>query len=355
MKTNNILLFKIKDTGIGIPEEKIKSLFDKFYQVDSSYTKKYMGAGLGLAISKQLVELMGGNIWVKSKVKEGSTFYFTLKADIPKTDMVEEYKASAESSKILKTKQNLNILLAEDDMLNSKTIIYFLKKEGHRVKHATNGIKVLSMLENETFDIILMDIQMPEMDGIEATKKIRNSDFEKFDPEIPIIALTAYAMSGDKEIFLNSGMDDYATKPVKINDLIAKINNLTDHEKKTIIPLKKTLPVDSDSKSEINGFIKATNKNPELQKELLNLFLESSQKMIKNLETAIFNNDINQVAFISHKITGIFGAIRAFSAAKYSQLLESDARSGKTDRFNNTFQYLKNLTEQINIFIKSHI
>ena len=230
MKTKNELLFEIKDTGIGIPQDKIEGLFDKFYQIDSSYTKKYAGAGLGLAISKELVELMGGKLWVESELGKGSSFYFALKANIPERNIVKRFQKDTKPLEGIKAKKCLHILLAEDDELNSKSIMYFLKKEGHRVVHAINGKEVLATLNNEVFDIIIMDIQMPEMDGIETTTIIRTSDSKNYNAKIPIIALTAYAMTGDKEKFLNAGMNDYVTKPVKINNLIEKINQLLSHE-----------------------------------------------------------------------------------------------------------------------------
>ena len=224
MNTNNELLFEINDTGIGIPHDKIEGLFSKFYQVDSSYTKKYAGAGLGLAISKELVELMEGKLWVESEVGKGSSFYFTLNAIIPENNLLKSVQKGTKPLERVETQQCFNILLAEDDKLNSKSMIYFLKRKGHNVVHANNGKEVLDCLQKSDFDIILMDIQMPEMDGIETTNIIRNS--ENLNDNIPIIALTAYAMTGDQEKFLKAGMNDYVSKPVKLDSLIEKMNQL---------------------------------------------------------------------------------------------------------------------------------
>ena len=227
MKSSNELLFKVVDTGIGIPDNKLESLFEKFYQVDSSYTKKFAGAGLGLAISKKLVELMGGKISVKSEIGKGSSFSFTIKIDIPKTDLTDNQMIKLDKKlKLTNRNKPLKILLAEDDKLNSRSIIFNLKKKGYQIIHAKNGYEVLSFLKTEPFDIILMDIQMPEMDGIETTRIIRNSGTEHFNPNIPIIALTAYAMKGDQEKFLNAGMDNYLTKPIEIDYLVEKIHQV---------------------------------------------------------------------------------------------------------------------------------
>jgi PAS domain S-box-containing protein len=225
MKSKNELLFKVVDTGIGIPENKLEGLFDKFYQVDSSYTKKYAGAGLGLAISKKLVTLMGGKIEVQSEIGKGSSFQFTIKMNHPETDLADEPNIKLDKKGILKNNNKpLKILLAEDDPLNSKSIIFHLEKKGYQIIHAVNGYEVLSFLKTEPFDMILMDIQMPEMDGIETTRIIRESESEYFDSNIPIIAFTAYAMQGDKEKFLQTGMDRYVTKPVNIDHLVEIIH-----------------------------------------------------------------------------------------------------------------------------------
>jgi uncharacterized protein (TIGR02285 family) len=225
MKSKNELLFKVVDTGIGIPENKLEGLFEKFYQVDSSYTKKYAGAGLGLAISKKLVTLMGGKIEVQSEIGKGSSFQFTIKMNHPETDLADEPNIKLDKKGILKNNNKpLKILLAEDDPLNSKSIIFHLEKKGYQIIHAVNGYEVLSFLKTEPFDMILMDIQMPEMDGIETTRIIRESESEYFDSNIPIIAFTAYAMQGDKEKFLQTGMDRYVTKPVNIDHLVEIIH-----------------------------------------------------------------------------------------------------------------------------------
>jgi len=226
-QSNGEILFKVNDTGIGILQNQQKELFKKFFQADSSYTKKYAGTGLGLAISKELVELMGGKIWFESEVGKGSTFYFTLKLENSDNQPIHEdnqNKPIASTNKDLR--RSLKVLLVEDDELNMDLMSFFLKKEGHQVSYANNGKEALAALEEGDIEMILMDIHMPHMDGIEATKIIRNSNSEKFNSQIPIIALTAYAMRGDKEKFLQAGMNDYVTKPVDLDNLLLKMNQL---------------------------------------------------------------------------------------------------------------------------------
>ncbi len=255
------MLFSVSDTGIGIPEDKLRILFKPFVQVDGSYTRKYQGAGLGLAIVRRLVELMGGSIFIESTPSEGTAIYFTLPFRLPQA----VFEAATTSSSLHQDRTGLRILLAEDDLSNQLPTQLLLTKAGHEVNLAENGQQVLDLLAKKDFDCILMDVQMPVMNGVEATKRIRRlekenagipacwdtgieksegktgipgraeqseavpgSDTQAFQhssiPEsqhrrIPIIALTAYAMAGDREKFLEAGMDDYLAKPVKIEDL----------------------------------------------------------------------------------------------------------------------------------------
>ncbi|NWH05144.1 PAS domain-containing hybrid sensor histidine kinase/response regulator [Desulfobacter latus] len=218
MPENELLLFKVTDTGVGIPKDKQARLFEKFYQVDATYSKKYAGTGLGLAISKELVELMGGTIGCESEPGKGSTFYFSIVFKA-----VQEIRKSTPepvSGNQDVSDHSLNILLAEDDEMNAKVMTYFLKRKGHATTIAHDGRQAMDALEQAHFDIILMDIQMPGMSGIELTRRIRNSASR---PDIPIIALTAYTKKWDRDKFIEAGMDDYISKPVDTDTLLKKI------------------------------------------------------------------------------------------------------------------------------------
>ncbi len=212
--------YAIKDTGIGIPQEKMSQLFQSFSQVDPSITRKYGGTGLGLAISKRLVELMNGTIWVESDVGKGSVFHFTIIAEEATESQIEAMKHDHESITIspLIDQYALRILLAEDNPVNQKVALQMLKKIGYKADIAANGKEVLSALERQSYDIILMDVQMPEMDGLEAAKRIRErSDRPK------IIAMTAFALKGDMDRCLDAGMDDYISKPIQLEELRNKL------------------------------------------------------------------------------------------------------------------------------------
>ncbi len=217
------LLFKVSDTGIGISEEGKKRLFQSFSQVDKSTTRKFGGTGLGLAISKNLCEMMGGEIGVESEEGVGSTFWFTLKLEI--TDK-ETFDLSHKQENINlmkeKVKMKLNILLAEDNPINQKVAVVNLNNMGHEVDVAKNGKEAVEKFLQNKYDLVFMDIQMPEMDGIEATKKIREIENErKVSRKIPIIAMTANTMEGDREKYLQAGMNDYVSKPFKQNELVS--------------------------------------------------------------------------------------------------------------------------------------
>ncbi len=224
------LMFKVEDTGIGVPEDKLNKLFFSFSQVDSSYSKKYPGTGLGLAISKKLVEMMGGSIWVESTVKKGSTFYFTCLLDPVQTADLKDEPNIDPKTKLPVAPRSLHILFAEDNAINRHFITGFLKDAGHAVTPVGNGLEVLSALEKNRFDIILMDVQMPEMDGLTATVKIREGNSGVNSTHIPILALTAYAMREDKKRFLSMGMDGCVTKPVDRELLFSTIYQLTSAE-----------------------------------------------------------------------------------------------------------------------------
>ncbi len=254
------LLFSVKDTGIGISPEESRRLFKSFTQIDSSFTKQYGGSGLGLVISKQLVELMGGNIWVESNKGRGSTFYFT----IPSIEKELKEKEEIKHVKIEKIPSKAHILIAEDDKINQTVLARMLKEGGYSCDVAGNGKEALEMYEMKHYDMILMDIQMPIMDGTEVTKIIREREGK--DKHTNIIAVTAFALYGDREKFLSIGMDEYISKPVvieKLFEIMEKILNkgneqLLNSEKqiKNVIPYGEELLKDTKDKiSKMGKFI----------------------------------------------------------------------------------------------------
>jgi PAS domain S-box-containing protein len=217
------LCFSIVDTGIGIPPERMNRLFQSFSQVDSSTTRQYGGTGLGLVISKRLAEAMGGHMWVESEPGKGSTFCFTIVVSACDSSYKDkEVPETAVPVTSLDTpRQDLRILLAEDNAINQKVALRMLQRLGYSAGVAGNGHEVLAALQQQAYDIILMDVQMPQMDGLTATQLIRQNNTLQQRPYI--IALTANALKGDRERFLEAGMDDYLSKPVRLEALAAAI------------------------------------------------------------------------------------------------------------------------------------
>ena len=205
------LLIIVTDSGIGIPETMLKSIFEPFVQVEGSSTRRFQGAGLGLSIVRKLTNLMGGALSIDSVPGCGTTVYLSLPVKLPQPSLPPD---AARQRPVRQTSSGLRILLAEDDEMSLYSGQRLLEKSGHVVTAARDGREALDRLSGEDFDLILMDIQLPVMGGLEATQTIRTSPDFRNKANIPIIAMTAYAMAGDSEKFLAAGMDDYVAKPV---------------------------------------------------------------------------------------------------------------------------------------------
>ncbi len=210
------IYFRVEDTGVGIPENRLSQLFDAFTQVDAADRKLRGGTGLGLAICRRLCEAMGGTIWVESTVGQGSVFHFTLSAE--ETPVPAPRRGPTRQHTDL---PSLRLLLAEDDAVNLTVVRGMLKNLGYRADVAGNGLEVLEALDRQTYDVVLLDVQMPELDGLETARRIRRQPRVGGRPWL--IAMTAHAIKGDRERCLNAGMDDYLSKPLKLSELRAAL------------------------------------------------------------------------------------------------------------------------------------
>ena len=213
------LQFSVQDTGIGIKAEMKDKLFKVFSQGDSSYTKRYGGTGLGLAICKEIVDMMNGDIRYESDSGVGSTFYFTVEF----SRKLENVKIEQSIGKLCEENVHKDsekcILIAEDNEINLKLVSAYLNKKGYKHRSVTNGKEAIDEFIKGGIGLILMDVQMQEMNGIEATKLIRESE-KANGGHVIIIAMTAYAMEGDKQICIDAGMDDHIPKPIDIEDIL---------------------------------------------------------------------------------------------------------------------------------------
>ncbi|WP_442936333.1 ATP-binding protein [Nostoc sp.] len=376
--------FSVKDTGIGIPRDRLERLFKAFSQVNSSITRQYGGTGLGLAICKQLCELMGGRIWVESELNVGSTFYFTIAAsvipeesagasavfsqqEIPKASESPQVEQLAfksqelfsvpESSSPSPDFHKLRILLTEDNLVNQKIALKQLKSLGYSADIANNGKEALQLLEKIPYDLILMDCQMPILDGLETTKQIhrwQESSFASGRRPV-VIAMTANAMKQDKQMCLDAGMDDYLSKPVMKENLAAML----EHWKNVIFRTKEiaateqtvsTTDVDSvDLPIDWERLHQLSENNPEFELELLQIFVEDIQPRLEVIKIAITTHDFEQLTLQTHQIKGASANMGVtpmhLAAEKLEQLAYDQERRGTTDLIVELEEFVKRIQE----------
>jgi PAS domain S-box-containing protein len=318
--------FSVSDTGIGISQDRMDRLFQTFSQVDASMTRKYGGTGLGLAISKRLVELMGGRIWAESVPGRGSTFYFTILARAAPgpslIDLAGKSRAfggiSAEDSYVEQlnlSKRGVGpqrILLAEDNAVNQKVAMRMLERLGYRADAVANGLEALQALERQPYDLVLMDVQMPEMDGLEATRRIREM------PEVRqpyIIAMTAYALKGDREECMAAGMDDYVSKPVRMEELQAALMRI----------IGRRIEGHAIDRQALSNLRKLQMEGePDIIQELGSMFLDRTPARIGTMRDAIAMGDAKTLKREAHNLkssSANLGALRLSDLCKDLELL----------------------------------
>ncbi|EHQ87955.1 PAS domain-containing hybrid sensor histidine kinase/response regulator [Desulfosporosinus youngiae] len=330
------LMFSVTDSGIGIAEEDQSRLFRTFSQVDGSITRKYGGTGLGLVISKQLVQKMGGTIGFKSKKGSGSSFYFTLKF----TSSGESSKQAHLETGVTPVAKPLKILIVEDDKVNLKVLSLMLKGKGHFVDTASNGSEALLLHGRTQYDAIFMDIQMPIMDGIEATKHIRQR--EGVSRHTPIIALTAYALKGDKEKFLSCGMDEYIPKPINMETLFTILEQVVEKEIMHNIPSPEFM----GDEIRINESGKVLNLKPEPFRCIDRPAIEEEIfRKVEQLMSALTTRDISVIEEIAHRIKVNCNLLEADEAKTYAFKIELAARRGTIDEVIKYSLLLKNHVE----------
>jgi len=484
--------FAVKDTGVGIPEEKVSQLFQSFTQVDASITRKYGGTGLGLAISKQLTEMMGGRIWVESQPNKGSTFHFTIKGEaLPfSSSQVEDFENLLQGKKVLVVDDNetnrrivsiqvkswgmepheaesgekaleimqkverfdvaildmrmpemdgltlakeirklpngknipmimltsmglkeikggdveklfaaymskpvkqsqllntvlsifsdkvqikkpevkpvldpamaerlpLRILLAEDNVVNQKLAIHLLQKMGYRADIVSNGLEAVEAVQRQNYDVILMDVQMPEMDGLEATRRIRQISTNGFK-QPHIIAMTALTMEGDQERCLKAGMDDYVSKPIRLEELTRALENARSNMKPKIIKtyseeetVKHETPIDVSVLNELRETVGAGDE--EMFNELLSIYLDDAPNLIAEMEKAYEMKDVEKLTRSSHTLKSSSATIGAMDLSTLCKQVEHASREGKIDNLDEKIEMIKQEYERVKEALK---
>ena len=299
----SIVHFSVNDTGIGIPEDKLEKIFDSFSQADTSTTRKYGGTGLGLSICKKLVEMLGGKLEVKSVLDKGTTFHFTLK--FKKGDSTQLLSSDEEEDVTGIKLHDKYILLVEDHKFNQFYAATILEERGAKVDIAENGKIALEKVQKNTYDLILMDMQMPVMGGLEATRIIR----KKYNTPIPIIALTANAVKGDSEKCLEAGMNDYISKPFKPEILVQKIKKyllVSDEKIKIMKPLKNEDKNNQKNTEEILFDLKLLKEiaagNRDFMKKMIDIFIEETPDSLLDLLENCKATNWERVKSIAHKL-----------------------------------------------------
>ena len=339
------LTFSVRDTGIGIPPDRLGRLFKPFSQVDSSISRQYGGTGLGLAISRRLCEMMGGRIWVESQVGKGSCFYFTVCMQSSEREEPPINAAISPSPKNASTKLAerlpLEILIAEDNLVNQQLVRQWLKKLGYQVNLVSNGEEVLEALQQQNYDLILMDVQMPKTDGISATQQICQRWSATERPKI--IAMTANAMKGDREICLNAGMDAYLSKPVQLQDLIATIEQCCSPESSpTADPSPAT---ESESKLLDPQRLEATAQplgglTQSWLFPFIDLYVEQGTELLEQLSEATWHQDYESIAYAAHTLKSSSAALGLVAISEGCQQIENYGRSHSLDSNTSSIEQL---------------
>lgn len=345
---NIYLRFQVKDTGIGIKDADQDYLFEEFTMADQSHSRKYEGTGLGLAICRRLVSLMNGTIKLESEFGKGSTFEFTLQLE-PSSEPGAELMISQEQD--LKPSANSKVLLAEDNLANQMVIRSILEIANLQVEVVSNGKQAVEAVKSNDYDIVLMDISMPEMDGMMATKAIRQLPDDKAN--IPIVALTAHTLAGDKKRFLDAGMNDYLSKPIDRKTTLHCIARWTQKQTVAFTEQNKTVDPETTTKQPQTALTFDQNyvdeqvliqlvkdTNAEIVPELLTLYIKDSQQRLAKMQTAITKQDFSSLEFEAH-------TIGSSAVAHGNAKLHAIARKIEHLCQNGEFQQAQNLTQTL--------
>lgn len=327
------LLFAVEDTGIGIEKTDLDRLFIGFSQLDGSTTRKYGGTGLGLAISRELVKLMRGDIWVSSEPGVGSTFYFSLPFTRGEAVIQNKPGLLEECGEPL----HLNVLMVDDDRVSLLVTQRMLVNHGHRVDLASNGQEALDILDSQQYDLILMDMQMPVIDGEETTRLIRAREKEK-GIHTPIVALTAHALRGDREKYLSAGLDFYLSKPFSQDELLMVLNRACGDSPMAGQPIaESTQPLQS---LDMGSLLERVSGDEGFVHETMGIFLADSAQKLEGIRNCIKTGDNVGLEKLAHTVKGAASYLSAEQVKNLAFKLELAARKGDFSRASPIFEEL---------------
>ncbi|MHB8971733.1 MAG: GAF domain-containing protein [Pirellulaceae bacterium] len=372
--------FTVSDTGIGIPPEKQLAIFEMFEQVDGSTTRRFGGTGLGLAIASRLLALMDGRIWVESEVGQGSRFHFTVKLGLPAAEPAEPVSPGPAGTPVevpdlriltgedpatghRHSARNLRVLLAEDSLVNQKLAVALLQDQGHHVTVVPNGREAVAASAAEPFDVILMDVQMPEMDGLAATAAIRARE-QTTGGRVPIVAMTAYALPGDRERCLEAGMDGYVAKPIRAQELLHAIASLSPADSRPAEPdpapvvTPVVAPVVTPVVSPVIAWaaaLEAVQGDQELLRTVVAAAIEEIPQMMVVLREATASRDAPRLHRAAHTLKSSLRYFGAKDAAELAWQLEVVGKEVRLDDVSPLLADLEPLAEQVRAELSTYL
>jgi CheY-like chemotaxis protein/HPt (histidine-containing phosphotransfer) domain-containing protein len=314
-----VLRFSVEDSGIGIPLDRQSSIFEAFTQADGSTTRRFGGTGLGLTICRSLVEMMGGSMGVVSEEGRGSTFWFLIPFAMESVAVLSDQAEEDPGERIVLDHANpssvfnrdIRVLVAEDNRINQKVVCGVINKFGLSVECVSNGLEAVRAHAQNPYDVILMDCQMPEMDGYEATEAIREAEGDT--RHTPIIALTAHAMQGDREECLEAGMDGYVPKPVHASELLRELARCLgiSHLNRSDSISKPRTEYAKSSAFDANAFIQRVEGSEDLARQIALLALTEIPRLLAQWEDALLAEDFERVKLVTHTLKGASANIEA--------------------------------------------
>lgn len=314
------LEFAVRDTGIGVPPHELQRIFQPFAQADASMARRFGGTGLGLSIAKSLVEMMGGRMGIESQLGSGSTFHFAIR--IP---LAQEVPGDDGTSAVApaRARDPLRILLAEDNPANQKVATYILETRGHAVEIAQDGHEALRLSAQDRYDVIVMDVQMPGMNGLEATAAIRQRDAGR--RRVPIVAMTAHAMKSDQERCLAAGMDAYLSKPVKAQEMIELIESLARSADAAPQPAPAPAPAQTPAPETVFNPDEAVRRcfnNPQMVRDMIRCFFDEVATLFPQMRAALQKNDLAELGRLGHRMKGTVVYLAAAAATQAAVRVE---------------------------------